>query len=581
MSKKKYKTGGNEAPENKNNEKIADETSANDSEILNKADTADVKSEDNTTSDSQSTAAKTKRQSGDAPGKSKGAGKGKRLKHGALAVTFTVIFVAAIVLINIIFNMVLARFDISADLSDNSMYTIDDTTAEYLSGVEDNISIIVASDEAAFENGILQGGQQYGKQVSQIIRSFAGANSRISAQYKDLDSNPAFYSKYGATLQAGSIIVESEKTGRNVIITSNDYLSPKYTYNGQEIDYQTFYTYYQMGAGSLLNIEYYAAAERSILSAIMNVTNENPVKVAVLSEDYGVTNPTALVSLLEANAYIVENFKLTTVEAIDSSYDYVIIYAPIYDFSNDDLNKIDMWLDNGGKYGKNLFYAAASVAEELPKLNAYLSEWGLSVGSGYVYQTNSKYGHAASPTYQVLYLNEGDYSEGVDSTTKHTTGDGLRPIKLLFEEESNYITSPIISSYDGAVIAPFDKLQNFDPSTAEESGEFVVAAESAKTRFEGVNPFSSRVFVTGGHYILDAAFMQSEQDNNSDIFLNIFNKTSGREKVEISITPKSYTVPTFEITAAQARGITVVFAVVVPLAVIAAGVVVIIRRKRR
>ncbi|MDE7281774.1 MAG: hypothetical protein K2N36_08565, partial [Ruminiclostridium sp.] len=38
-------------------------------------------------------------------GKTKTAsGKGKRLKHGALSVTFTVIFVAAVVLLNVIFN---------------------------------------------------------------------------------------------------------------------------------------------------------------------------------------------------------------------------------------------------------------------------------------------------------------------------------------------------------------------------------------------------------------------------------------------------------------------------------------------
>lgn len=511
-------------------------------------------------------------------------GKGKRLRHGALSVVFTVIFVAAIVLVNIIFNMVSDRFDFSADLSDNGLYTIDSTTADYLSGIDDEISIIVAADESSFENAVLNtNSYQYGKQVSEIIKSFAGANSKIDFQFRDLDSNPAFYSKYGATLQSGNIIVESAKTGRNVVITANDYLDPKYIVNGEEVDYTTFYTYYQLGYYQYMpmNIEYYAAAESSILTAIMNVTNENPVNVAVLEDDYGASSPAALVSLLEANAYIVDTFKITTVESIDSKYDYVIINAPIYDFSNDDIDKLDRWLDNGGMYGKNLFYCASSSVEALPKLNQYLQEWGLSLGSGYVYQNNSEYKFEQRPTYQELYLNESDYSDGVDTATKKTYGDGLRPITLLFDEHSNYYTTAIVSSYDGAVIAPYDGLQGFDPSTAEESGQYVVAAESTKMRFEGTDPYSSRVFVAGGHYIIDAAFLQSEQVNNSDVFLNIFNKTSGREAVEISITPKSYTIPTFEITAGQAQSITIAFAVVVPLVIIACGIVVIVRRKRR
>ncbi len=517
--------------------------------------------------------------------KSDASGKGKRLRHGALSVVFTVIFVAAVVLVNIIFNMVLDRFDFSADLSDNSLYTIDSTTSDYLKGVGGEISIIVAADETTFENATLPTtGQQYGKQVTEIIKAFSGANSDISYQFRDLDSNPGFYSQYGATLQSGNIIVESKKTGRNVVVTSSDYLAPQYYYydssgNPTETDYSTFYMYAQMGMP--VSMEYYAAAEKSLLSAIMNVTNENPVNVAVLEEDYGATRPEALVALLEANAYIVDTLKLSTVESIDSKYDYVIIHAPIYDFENDDIDKLDRWLDNGGEYGKNLFYAAAANCEALPRLNQYLQEWGLSMDSGFVYQNNSEYKYDMRPTYQELSLAETDYSDGVDNTTKKMFGDYMHPITLLFEEHSNYSTTAIASSYEGAVIAPFDGLQNFDPAAAEESGEYIIAAEGRKMRFEGTDPYTSRVFVVGSHYMLDAAFLQAVQFNNSDVVLNMFNKTSGREQTEISITPKSYSVPTFEITSGQAQGITVAFAVIVPLVVIACGVVVIVRRKRR
>ena len=161
-------------------------------------------------------------------------GRKKRFKYGALSVTVTVIFVAAIVLINIIFNMMLDRFDITADLTDNSMYSIDNTTVDYIKGIEDNIRLTVTVEESDFENA-----GSYYKQVSEIVKTFAANNPKITAQYLDLDSNPAFYSSYGATLTAGSIIIESEKTGRNVIITPNDYLSPKYSFNGNRSEEHT------------------------------------------------------------------------------------------------------------------------------------------------------------------------------------------------------------------------------------------------------------------------------------------------------------------------------------------------------
>lgn len=509
-------------------------------------------------------------------------GKGKRIKHGALSVAFTVIFVAAIVLINIIFNMVLDRFDITADLTDKALYSIDDSTAEYLAGLDDSISIIVTAEETAFENTY-----EYYKQVSEIAKRFAASNSRFVIEYRDLDENPSFYAKYGATLSAGSIIVESAKTGRYVIVTDEDYLSPRYYFTDpygsgstEEISLEYYYMYAQMGFSAYVSAEYYAAAERSLLSAIMNVTNENPVRVAFLTGYGAADNSSAFGDLLESNAFTVEALDIEKVDRIDSDIDFAVLLAPLYDYDNDDINKIDVWLDNGGMYGKSLLYVPAAQVDVLPKLNAYLREWGLSLESGYVYQTNADYGYVASPTYQQFSLENSDYSGGIDAVTKATQGDRMKAITLLFEESSIYVTTPIISTYSGAVIAPFD-MADWDPSQAESSGTYVVAAESNKSRFEGFDPYRSRVFVVSGEYFLDEAFLSSSYINNADIMLSIFNTVSDKADIEISVTPQAFGVATFEITGSQAQTITIVFAVVIPLLVIAAGAVVIIRRKRR
>ena len=513
--------------------------------------------------------------------KNTGSGKGKRLKHGALSVVFTVIFVAAVVLINIIFNMVLDRFDITADLTDKSIYSIEDSTAEYLAGLDDSISIIVTADETAFENTY-----EYFKQVSEIAKRMAAANPRFTVEYRDLDENPTFYAKYGNTLSMGSIIVQSEKTGRYVIVTDSDYLAPKYyftdPYSGStdEITLEYYYMYAQMGYSAYVSAEYYAAAERSLLSAIMNVTNDDPVRVAFLA-GYGAKDGNIpFGDLLESNAFTVETLEIETADRIDPDIDFIVICAPLYDYSNADINKLDMWLDNGGKYGKNLLYVPAAQVDVLPNLNAYIREWGLSLGSGYVYQTNTDYGFIASPTYQQLQLEDSSYSDGIDVTTKGTQSDRMKPITILFEESANYITTPLISSYSGAVIAPFD-LADWDPSQAEESGSFVVAAESYKAYYEGFDPFYSRVFVISGEYFIDETFLSASSLNNSDFMLSIFNTASGKDRVEISVTPQAFGVATFEITGSQAQMITIIFAVVIPLLVIAAGTVVIIRRKRR
>lgn len=510
-------------------------------------------------------------------------GKKKRFKHGALSVVLTVIFVAAIVLLNIIFNMVLDRFDIAADLTDNSIYSIQDSTASYIAGLDDSITVIVASDEAVFKNKSTSDGAQYGKQVSEIISRFTAAGNSVKAEYRGLENNPAFFSKYGNDLTANDIIVESAGTGRYVVLNVSDYLDPKYYFNGQEVspqEYSQYYMYYG-GYGSYFSIEYNAAVEKCLLSAIMNVSDRNPVKAAVITEDYGATAPSSLINLLEANTFTVEEIKLSTIESISEDYDFVILNAPLYDLTDNDLNKLDKWLDNGGRLGKNLFYSASATADTLPNLYAFLSEWGIEVQSGYVYQTNTDYGYQMSPTYQQLEIKDTDYSENVDTATKAAYGDGLKAVKRLFEESGAYKTAAIVSTYEGAVIAPFDSLQDFDPSTAGQSGSYDIIAESNKVVFEGVNGTYSRVYVLGSELLLESAFLESQYANNSDIILNIFTTAAGKDKVEVDVTPKSYSLPAMEITGAQMQGITVVFAVIVPLLVIVTGVVIIVRRKRR
>ncbi len=509
-------------------------------------------------------------------------GKRKRIKRGALSVVLTVIFVVGIVLLNVIFNMVLDRFDFSADLTDNAVYSIQDSTAKYLSELNDSIEIIVTEDKTVFENSTVSD-VRYGKQVSEIINRFSVAGSSVNVEYKALESNPSFYSEYGTDLTNRDIIVKSKNTGRYVILTADEYLSPKYYFNGEEVsaaEYNQYYMYYG-GYGGYFRTEYFGAAEKCLLSAIMNVSDQNPVKAAVITEDYGGAVPEALVELIKANTFTCEEIKISTVESIPSDYDFLILNGPLYDLTNDDLNKIDKWLDNGGKLGKTFFYFASASADVLPNLNSYLKEWGIEVQSGYIYQTNENYGHQLSPTYQELEIKDSEYSGGIDTKTKATYGDGLKAVNRLFDESGAYKTTAIVSTYEGAVIAPFDGLQDFDPSTAGQSGSYDVIVESNKVVYEGADGTYSRVYAAGSDLFINAVFLQSQYANNSDIILNIFTTAAGKDKVEVDVTPQSLTNAGIEITAAQTRGITIVFAAVVPLLVIAAGVVVIVRRKRR
>ena len=75
---------------------------------------------------------------------------------------------------------------------------------------------------------------------------------------------------------------------------------------------------------------------------------------------------------------------------IDESASAIAIVAPKNDFAPDEINKIDTFLKNGGKYGKTAFIFFDPRLTDLKNLDEYTTEWGIQVNPGVIYdETNS------------------------------------------------------------------------------------------------------------------------------------------------------------------------------------------------
>ena len=501
--------------------------------------------------------------------------KSKKFRHGSLSVLFTVIFVAAIILLNVIFNLLLSRFDFKADLSDEGLYSIEQTTVDYLKTVDKKVNIIVGSDENAFLNL-----GNYYKQTAEVINRFAENNSNIAVKFYDVNSNPDIFAKYGTDVTDNCIIVENAETGSFRILSENDYFDPVYFFNGSEVSYEEAYYYYYMGYSSYVTTEFNAATESCLLSALMIVTDDNPTKVAFLT-GFGESSSAVITELLETNVYTVETIDASMASEIPDDIDVLLIYSPLYDYTNQAINIIDLWLDNNGQYGRTLVYVPSSSNFETPNLDAFLADWGIEIGGGYLCQTDANYAYQAGSQYQFVELQATDYAKGVDVSSKSTLGDQMRPVYQLFQSEGNYKTTALLKTYDGNVIKPYNAGDAWQTSDAKEIGAYNVAVESSKVMSDGSNLHYSRIFALGGPVLINDAIMSAEQTNNAEIFMNMLNIATGKEETEITITNKTFSLTTFEITGAQANTIAVIFCIIVPLAVVAAGVFVVIRRKRR
>ncbi len=504
----------------------------------------------------------------------------KKLRHGSLAVVFTVMFIAAVVLVNVILNLVLDRFSLEVDLSTGAMFTLGDETKDYIAGVDDNVNFYVTADRETLENA----GTFY-KQVVEFIERMAAVNPKFGVKYVNLLTDPDFSAKYTETLRTYQVIVESGKTGRYRILDINGFM--KYTLNdGNDYTYEQISMYTSMGMDMSQYITKTASyAEEQLVSAIMSVSRENPTVVTFLT-GYGETDSSALEKILTDNAYITNTVEIERVDAIPEDTDILVMNGPTKDYSLDSITKVDEWLSNGGKYGRDLIYLATPDVAETPNLDEYLKEWGLEIGKGYILQNDTNYTRAYMGMIGVLQDLEPVSDTEYYTNMKKAQGSALigfyvRPVVPLWTEEGNMKNTTIARAYgENCILYPFDADENWDPNASEKQG-YDVIVEASKVQFEGgTEPVYSKIIAVGSDLLFSENFTTASNYSNGEMALALFDTNSETVVQNIRVVEKTFTAETYEITSAQQLWIGLVFAVFIPIIVIVAGIVIWAKRRR-
>lgn len=481
----------------------------------------------------------------------------RSFKHGSMSVVLTIVFIAAVVVVNVIVGLISERFDTTADLTDTGLYTLDETTEKYLADtLGTDITLTVLRTEKDFE----EQSSAY-KQINELLKKMEMTGGHIKVNYLDLDQNPNYTSQFkGETLAANYIVVECEKTGRHKILSPYEYFSFNQTY------LQAYGQYVVEGS----NIE------QEAVSAMLSVSNEDVIRVA-FTEGYGEGDSSALRNLLSKNGYETETLNLTITDTIDPDIDFVIMYAPSIDPDASQLSKLDKYLDNGGAYGKNVFYFASTSQPETPNIESFLNDRGVSVGYYRIGQSDANYLISSITLFAHLQqIKDTEYTKDVLDSSLYTLGADLRPVYVL--DRSSHDREVLMTTYDNAFLYPLGVGldENFSIDSAE-SGVFNDIVMSSHVHTNGAK---SRLCVVGSDQISGSSFLSYNNANNPEFFLGIFNNISGKDD-GITIKAKTFSNVKFEMNAATANVLAIVLCIVIPVLVIVLGIVIWVRRRHR
>lgn len=507
----------------------------------------------------------------------------KKLKHATMSTILTCVFIAVIVLVNVVTTMLFDRYPITIDLTQNKIYSVSDESEDYVKKVDTDVLVTIFNTKENFENY-----NEYTKQAVEVLKKYCQLNPKISYRFVDIDSNPDIVKDYTDSLSANDIIFETNTTvdGKEVkrtrklgiidLLSFSDQVTEYFNNYGMTIEsaveqmggIDTFLYYYGGGIEA-------SNAEQAFTSALMTVTDPNPIYVTFLTGRNELSELSYFKTLLTANGYNVNSIDITT-EDIPENTSVIVIPAPKTDYLEADITKISSFLNNNGNLGKQLIYCANIQQEDTPNLNEFLAEYGVQIGEGAIGETNSQ--NYYSNQFETLITDISDnFTQDVQTSEPKLLSGYSKPINVLFDEQGMVGAKEYATSSDNAF--------TIDPNTGNilKKGKQCYFAVGSKAKFENgenASTIYSNVLVLGTSNLLEDKVLSYSQYQNREYFLSVLNgithKTDG-----VTITPKVITGNVFDVTDMQKTVLKWVFCVVIPVVILIVGIIVWIRRKNR
>ncbi len=537
----------------------------------------------------------------------------KKLKYGGIATAVTVIFVAVVVLLNVVVAQVCKRNpDAVLDLTTANLYEISDDTVDYIKNLDQDVEIAISSEESTFQS------DKYYKMISETISKYQGYSDHISVTYFDTTKDPDILSKY-QDLYAGDI------SSNQIIVTSGDRIKVYSLTDMFEIDQDKYQSYYY-GYASLSDCITGFKGEQTLTTAIMNVTDSNPKSVAVITKSNGnyifsatqanAYAVTAMENLLNDNGYDVKELDMVNDTLDAETYDIVVLPAPANDLTMDAIKKLQDFLQNDGNLGKQLIYVADYTQSVTPNLDAFLKDWNLQVDSSYVREDDNN----RNQTVQIVasagkgliapIVSLGDsenYGGNLANSSLPIVAPLARPIQKLPSNNGRVVYS-LLQSSDTSYAYPLTQQASSGEDTTEaaseesqEATEATTTEGAATTSFDtdsavrgantvmalsqsqqstGSDLIESDVIVLGSMAMMDYYLTQDSSYNNAEYFIGVLNSVCGKED-SIVIASKDMAATSISATQTQLVTLRTIVVFLIPLAVAAAGIVVFLRRRNR
>ena len=457
-------------------------------------------------------------------------------KRGSYTLAMTSIVIAIVIIFNMIVNLIpenKRQFDISS----TNIYEISSKSKKIINKVDHDVTFYVLAEKSNTD-----------KRIKTFINKYASLSDKIHIKWIDPVLHPSALTKYGT--EENNIVISCKKTNRTTTVSFDDILVSSASYYSTSSSASSF-----DGDGQLT-------------SALNYVTSNKEYKAYYTSGHGESSLSSEVTSLLTKSRISTSDLLLMTATSIPDDCDLLIIDGATSDFTKDEVKLLSSYLKKGGKVVTLL----AQTNKSMKNLYGLLKDYGLTVQSGYIADTERSY----QGNYYYLIPNlsvSGDMASGISSNSV-----------MMINSKGMTQSTPVRDSISTDAFMTTSSNGYAVTEKKQTQGTYVLGAtstESVKVKNSKGKKVTKESCLTvyGSNMLIDEQITSSFSSlENLTLFTN--SVTASLDNADnVSISPKSLEVSYNTIAHPGPFSILVVF--VIPVGLIVGGFIVWFRRRRR
>lgn len=488
--------------------------------------------------------------------------RGNKFKRGGMATAMTVVFIAVVVVMNLLISVLTERFpSMDIDMTAQRMNTLSEQAMDIAKGVEQDTDIYLIGTEDAYENDAIY--SSYGLKYSQVMnlaKRLQEANQKIHVQFVDPDTNPDFISRYSSeSLATGRVLISTEK--RYKVLTVDDMFS--------------------MAQNSTTGAtEMYSNVDSALAGAI-EMVNLDKVPVLTIATGHNEMLQTGSMSsfteMMEKQNFDIQQIDILT-EEIPSDTQILMIPTPSTDYTGEEIQKLrDLLADKDRQESIAVLVCFFPDQGRLPNLTAFLEEWGVSVGMGSVVMENDAGRYALADPRCIIVDSVGVSMK--DNSYSRLVSPLSVPLEILFTGNGDVGVEALWTTSDEAYVVTKTTSETDleNPDTAQQT---VATLSSAITQF-GNNFYYRSVIVFGSSNIFSDVFMATAFDN-ADYISDLLKMATDTDGSSVSVYTQRVQTNTMDVTASQNTIMVLglgVFTIALPVVLLIAGLGIFLKRR--